>query len=201
MGYETTFRLKGKLDDNFKPRWRERPYTCDIEKGKNVLLATCVLSDASDADSAKLNKLYDKVSVAFKIYRSYLVEDWKWCTQNHLEKNNNEIYFCGWEHADNNNPTWENEDELDNFFIPRLFLLAAFPCSSPYMENDKDNTYSNKIERLLEYINDIEDCVNSMMDYQFINRYRDSEDADESDGYNHRFPEEADDTENEKRDE
>lgn len=36
------------------------------------------------------------------------------------------------------------------------------------------------------------------MNHKFVNRYRDSEDAYESDGYEHRFPEEKDEEEDEK---
>ena len=205
MGYETHFRLKGELDNRFKS-WMKEVKKEEIERQKNVLLATCMLTKLDKGDSFELSKAYETISMAFRMYLNYLVESWKISLQQRLDYEDEydkkgEVYFCGWNHAEGNGgPTWESEEDIINYFVPNIFLLAVEPCASPFdREND---TYHEKLEQISEYVDDIECSVIDMMDGQFISFYRNSPDlADESDGYSHRYPEEEDDDETNEDDE
>ena len=207
MGYETHFRLKGELDKQFTS-WMKEVKKEDINRQKNVLLATCMLTRLSKVDNFELNKVYNSISTAFRMYLNYLVEDWKINLQKRLDYEDeydkkNEVYFCGWNHSEgHDDPTWEDEDDMINYFVPNIFLLAVESAASPF-DND-DDTYYRKLEKISEYVNDLDDCVCDMMDSQFISFYRNhTELADESDGYDHKYPEEdesEDDTLNDSTD-
>ena len=96
-----------------------------------------------------------------------------------------------------NNFTWESREDIINLFTRSLFEIAIEPVPSRF-ESD-DSSYSDKIERAYETVSELQDTVTSFMTTEFIKRYRDSDDAWESDGYSHLFPEEVEEEENEKK--
>lgn len=196
MGYSTTFRLKGELDDKFKT-WTTSYKKSDEKKYKVILDAVCMKAyDGFESrDAWVLYKIYDKVHNSVQFYVRLIVENWKYCLNKTLKEHNNEINFCGWEHASDRDSPWESEEDLVDHFTESLFMLAINESNKPFggKRNEDDEEWYEKWQKVSDITSDIDECVVSLMDSQFINRYRDSEDADEDDGYNHRFPEDVDD--------
>ena len=198
MGYQTTFRLKGELDNQFKT-WMKSVTKSELTKYKVVLEGICMLP-IEKTDNMRghtyMYKLYDDINTAVTMYVNYIVESWKIDLKNRIDENN-EIWFCGWEFSDSGNDSpWENKEDLVDFFTEQLFLYVIQPTSGAF--DYKNDDYYDKLQKVFDNINDIDDSVYDMMNHKFVNRYRDSEDAYESDGYEHRFPEEKDEEEDEK---
>lgn len=195
MGYSTTFRLKGELDDKFKT-WTTSYKKSDEKKYKVILDAVCMKAyDGFDSkDTWVLHKIYDKVHSAVQFYVRLLVENWKYCIGKTLKEHNNEINFFGWEYSGDRDCPWESEEDLVDHFTEDLFMLAINESNKPFggKRNEDDEEWYEKWEKVNSITRDIDECVVSLMDNQFIDRYRDSEDADEDDGYSHRFPEDVD---------
>ena len=186
MSYETTFRLHGELDKQFVPWTKEKPAHKNIERSKNILLAICMQAPDDSKDSFQLYKHYDKIAWAIAMYVGELKEDWKHWLKESLDREDEyekkgEVTFLG-----RCSDTW-TEENLEEYFTSSLFRLSIYDTGSPF--DDNRDKFVRKEEELSEIINDIEECVTDMMDTEFINRYRDSEDADEEDGYTHHFPE------------
>lgn len=193
MGYETHFRLKGEIDPKFKFWGNDEPNDIKIKKQKEILVATCMhLPIKGENDEVSLTKQYDKVSFALRLYIAYIVEKWKFFIKERLDNEKSEIYFCGWQFSNRDGNAW-TEESLEEYFTKNLFQLAIWDVGSPFDENT--DRYYKKLEQITGYVDDIEDCVWDLWDRMFIDRYRDSEDAYESDGYSHRFPDETDDEE------
>jgi len=197
MGYSTTFRLKGELDDQFKT-WMRNVTKSELTKYKVVLEGICMLPVEKDENMrghTYMYKLYGDINTAVSMYVKYIIESWKADLKNRIDENN-EIDFCGWEYCDSRNDSpWENDDDLTDFFTEQLFLYVIQPTQGAF--EYKNDDYYDKLQKVSDSINEIEDSVYSMMNHKFVERYRNSEDADESDGYEHRFPEEKDDEDDE----
>lgn len=195
MGYSTTFRLKGELDNQFKPIRQQKSYTLfssTPEEYECVLVAIVMKSgiENSKIDVSEIHNIYKNIKMELSSYITYLIDDWKYNTEKILKADNNEITFYGWNYSDtDNNFTWESREDIINFFTRSLFEIAIEPVPSRF-ESD-DSSYSDKIERAYETVSELQDTVTSFMTTEFIKRYRDSDDAWESDGYTHLFPEEV----------
>lgn len=204
MGYQTTFRLKKELDSKFKPYIGKPIDASEKLEGKMMITAECMKNIRTVTEDGKNNemveidyrKLFKAISWQVRSYVLTVQQDWKYYVEQHLKKNNNEIWFCGWEYSEGRNSmsSWDSVDEVISFFTEQLFLHAMHPTSSPYADEHDD--YYQKLQEISDEINEIEDAVNRTMDSEFIGFYRDNEElADESDGYNHFFPEEKDEME------
>lgn len=210
MGYQTTFRLKKELDSEFKPYISKPIDASEKLEGKMMITAECMkniktVTDSKDNEKIEIDyrRLFKSISWQVRSYVLTLQQDWKYYIEQELKKNNNEIWFCGWEYSDGRGSisSWDSIDEVVSFFTEQLFLHAMHSTSSPYADEHDD--YYQKLQEVSDQINEIEDSVNRTMDSEFISFYRDNEElADESDGYNHFFPEEKDEAEkvNEKTD-
>ena len=202
MGYSTTFRLKGELDNQFKPI-RQKSYTlfsATPEEYECVLVAIVMKSgiENSKVDVSEIHNIYKNIKMELSSYVTYLIDDWKYNTENILKSDNNEITFCGWNYSDSDYGfTWESKEDIIKSFTRSLFEIAIEPVPSRF-ESD-DSSYSDKIERAYETVSELQDTVSSFMTSEFIKRYRDSDDAWESDGYKHFFPEEIAEMEDEKK--
>ena len=202
MGYSTTFRLKGELDNQFKPI-RQKSYTlfsATPEEYECVLVAIVMKSgiENSKVDVSEIHSIYKNIKMELSSYVTYLIDDWKYNTENILKSDNNEITFCGWNYSDSDYGfTWESKEDIIKSFTRSLFEIAIEPVPSRF-ESD-DSSYSDKIERAYETVSELQDTVSSFMTSEFIKRYRDSDDAWESDGYKHFFPEEIAEMEDEKK--
>lgn len=202
MGYSTTFRLKGELDNQFKPI-RQKSYTLfssTPEEYECVLVAIVMKSgiENSKVDVSEIHNIYKNIKMELSSYVTYLIDDWKYNTENILKSDNNEITFCGWNYSDSDYGfTWESKEDIIKSFTRSLFEIAIEPVPSRF-ESD-DSSYSDKIERAYETVSELQDTVSSFMTSEFIKRYRDSDDAWESDGYTHFFPEEIEEDEDEKK--
>lgn len=202
MGYSTTFRLKGELDNQFKPI-RQKSYTLfssTPEEYECVLVAIVMKSgiENSKIDVSEIHNIYKNIKMELSSYVTYLIDDWKYNTENILKSDNNEITFCGWNYSDSDYGfTWESKEDIIKSFTRSLFEIAIEPVPSRF-ESD-DSSYSDKIERAYETVSELQDTVSSFMTSEFIKRYRDSDDAWESDGYKHFFPEEIAEMEDEKK--
>lgn len=196
MGYQTTFRLKKELDDEFVS-WMNKVSKEDLAKAKTILGATCMT--AIDEYSDKKNhiidkyKIWDTISSALNQYIFLLREDWKIALKSRFNENK-EIYFCGWEYSDGHNGSaFETLDDYTAFLMEQIYPIAISRTKGRF---DKDNEdFYEKEHQIYEYINEIEDEVWSVMNHIFIERYRDNEDADEDDGLNHLYPENKKDDE------
>lgn len=197
MGYQTTFRLKGELDDQFKT-WMKSVTKSELTKYKVVLEGICMLPVEKNDNMrghTYMYKLYGDINTAVSMYVEYIIESWKIWIKDRINENN-EIYFCGWEYSNSgNNSPWESKEDLVDFFTEQLFLYVIQPTQGAF--EYKNDDYYDKLQKVSDSINEIEDSVYGMMNHKFVNRYRDSEDAYESDGYDHRFPEEKDDEDEE----
>lgn len=195
MGYSTTFRLKGELDNQFKPIRQQKSYTLfssTPEEYECVLVAIVMKSgiENSKIDVSEIHNIYKNIKMELSSYITYLIDDWKYNTEKILKADNNEITFYGWNYSDtDNNFTWESREDIINLFTRSLFEIAIEPVPSRF-ESD-DSSYSDKIERAYETVSELQDTVSTFMTTEFIKRYRDSDDAWESDGYKHLFPEEV----------
>lgn len=202
MGYSTTIRLKGELDSKFKG-WGKHSLPQDRQQYKSVLLATCRLiscdyENNKNSLTAYLTKAYKEISFAVTLYVNLIANDWKVSLEEELKNNENKTDLYGWQYSDDYpRSAWEDLDELKSYFTDSLFQAAVYPTNSPYSKEDSEA--NSKEESLNSYINDIEDCVWECLNTEFIRFYRNHPElADESDGYNRRFPEEKDVDEDEK---
>ena len=181
MGYSTTFKLKGELDEEFKPISSYNKFSffdTDIKEDKIVLMSFCLITGVKGEDSktkaGELEEIYKVIKGHVRAYVSDIIEEWKEGIVARLGENN-EITFCGWEHARGGNTIgWETRKDLEDYFIEALFTKAIYAVGSPF---DEETQYYKKHEDLLETISDIENCVYDLMDSLFIKRYRDSADA------------------------
>lgn len=194
MGYETTFRLKGELDSKFKGCGKHST-KAEKDQYEAILLATCKLVSLnyeSDKNSLSsyLVKAYKDIAFALDFYANVLINDWKVSLEKDLKENNNETFFCGWQHADVDRGAWESIDELKSYFKRGLFQESIYPTNSPYA--DENNDYTIKLDRIQSYVEDLESCIYDCLSNDFIKFYRNNPDlADESDGISHFFPEES----------
>ena len=203
MGYSTTFRLKGELDNQFKPIRQQKSYTLfssTPEEYECVLVAIVMKSgiENSKIDVSEIHNIYKNIKMELSSYITYLIDDWKYNTEKILKADNNEITFYGWNYSDvDKDFTWESREDIINSFTRSLFEIAIEPVPSRF-ESD-DSSYSDKIERAYETVSELQDTVTSFMTTEFIKRYRDSDDAWESDGYRHLFPEEIEEEKDEEK--
>lgn len=184
MGYSTTFRIKGELDKQFVSNsWVDTSHLA-IRKSRMMIISSCLKNWEN-----KESQAFDEIWWQVKAYETQLIEKWKKNLVSEIDREDEytkkgEVDFYGWEHANVDN-TW-TEESLGDYFSEELFLIALSDGGSRF---DTESNYHKKIEEIVSYVDDIEGCVDSMMDGIFIERYRDSEDADEDDGDKHRFPE------------
>lgn len=193
MSYQTTFRLKKELDSQFKS-WMKSVSQSELTKYKVILEGTCMLPVKEDNSvySTYLHKCYDLVHSAISMYVKYLSESWKIGLTHRIDENN-EIFFCGWQYSNNDVSPWESEDAIIDFYTEELFLYTIQATKGAF---DYENTdYQDKLQKVADVVNSIEESVYDMWNQKFVERYRDSEDADESDGYKHKFPEEPEEDE------
>lgn len=193
MGYSTTFRLKGELDSKFQPLYRKEPTKQEIQRYKSALLALCMneIPENKRSNYFELIRVFDNLWVGVQSCVLTFKEIWKYRLKSRIE--NNEIDFYGWEYSDDRDISlWDDEDDLVAFHTNDLFEIVIVPASSRF---DKESeSYYEKLSQINNVINSLEESVDSLMDQQFFEFYRDSDKADESDGYNRHFPEEVDET-------
>lgn len=201
MGYQTTFRLKKNIDDDFVS-WMKEIKPEELVKAKTILGATCIT--AIDEYGDKKNhiidkyKIWDAISIAMKQYIYLLREDWKINLKSRINENN-EVSFCGWNYSDGHGSlAFESLDVYSAFLMEQIFPIAISSTKGRF-ERDNEDFYE-KERQIYEYINVMEEEVWEIMDHDFIKRYRDNEDADEDDGLTHFYPESKKDDTIEKED-
>lgn len=190
MGYSTTFRLKGELDDQFKG-WGRTYTDLELEEYKNLIAAVCLtVIDNYSSESflyARLRKIYVEIASAVRTYISCLENNWKLSLIQELKDNNNQIDVYGWNYSEKSSSDWP--DSCSNYFVNNLFEIAIFNTESPF--DSKHDKFDEKRQQIWDYVNAIEEEVQDCMMRKFVNFYRDrSELADESDGCTRFFPEE-----------
>lgn len=199
MGYQTNFRLKGELDDKFKSFYSKEISKKEIQRYKSALVAVCMDELPKDKRSNffELTRVFDILYTSVQACVNIYIETWKQNLKDRFE--DNEIHFCGWEFSDGRDISiWDNEEDLICFYVNDLFEVLISPSSSRF---DKDNdTYYTKLQQVSDQVDSLEESVWSLMNQEFINFYRDNDKADESDGYNRHFPEEADEETQERKD-
>ena len=190
MGYSTTFRLKGELDEQFKG-WGKTYTDLELEEYKSLIMAVC-LTAADNYSSgsflySRLRKIYVEVASAVRTYIHCLENNWKLSLTQELKDNNNQIDVYGWNYSENNSSDWP--DAYVSYFVNNLFEVAIFNTESPF--DSKHNKFDEKKQQIWDYVRDIEEEVRDNMMRKFVNFYRDHPElADESDGCTHFFPEE-----------
>lgn len=188
MGYSTTFRLKKELDSDFVP-WVKKIDESELNKYKSILRAICELpykDELKDRYSTSLFALYNKIYYIVNAYVTLISSAWKIDLKSRFY-DDNKINFWGWEYS-KDDAIWKDENDVAEFFTNDLFCTVVKPTSGPFDQDNDD--YNQKAQEIWDQINEIEDSVWTALNHKFIRRYRNSEDADESDGYNHKFPEE-----------
>lgn len=201
MSYKTTFRLKKEIDGDFVS-WMAEINPEDLAKAKTIFGSTCMT--AIDENSDKKNhiidkyKIWDSISSAMKQYIFLLREDWKVNLKSKINENN-EVSFCGWNYSDGHGgSTFENLDAYSAFLMEQIYPIAISSTKGRFEKDNED--FYEKEHQIYEYINEMEDEVWEIMDQEFIERYRDNEDADENDGLTHFYPENKKDDTIEKED-
>ena len=181
MGYQTTFRLKKGIDGDFVS-WMNNVGKEDLAKAKTIFGATCMTSidEYSDKKSNIIDKykIWDSISSALKQYVYLLREDWKINLESRINKDN-EISFCGWEYSDGHDCSFESLEDYMAFLMEQIYPIAISRTKGRF-EKDNDD-FNEKEHQIYEYINEIEDEVWNIMNHIFIERYRNSKDADEDD--------------------
>lgn len=190
MGYQTTFRLKKEIDDDFVS-WMHEVKSEDLAKAKTILASTCMtaIDDYSDKKSHIIDKykIWDSISSALKQYLYLLREDWKINLKSRFNENK-EISFCGWNYSDGHGGSaFESLDVYSAFLMEQIYPIAISSTKGRFEKDNED--FYEKEHQIYEYINEMEDEVWEIMNQEFIKRYRDNEDADEDDGLTHFYPE------------
>lgn len=197
MGYQTNFRLKGELDSQFKSFYSKDISKKEVQRYKSALVAICMseLPEDKRTNFFELSVCFDKIYTATQACVNIYIETWKQNLKDRFE--DNKVHFCGWEYSDGRDISiWDNEEDLICFYANDLFEILISPASSRF---DKENdTYYEKLQQISNQVDSLEESVWSLMNQKFIDFYRDSDKADESDGYNRHFPEEVDESEKER---
>jgi hypothetical protein len=173
MGYTTRFKLKGELDQEFKPRLSSA--FSNKQKEESILKGVCMLNGFHEPnDYFSLGKIYDNISFAVKSYANVIEDEWRESIAERA-KDEDGIQMCGYEYSRGRFGDYEVEDEyyLD-YVIAQLFSISIQKTDSKW---EKDTKYYEKEQEIFDIVHNIEDTVWTHMDYQFIKRYRDSEDA------------------------
>ena len=174
MGYGTKFTLKGDLDDKFKSSNYIPLRKGEIEATKTLLVAHCMCVDNSKSEHYLEAEL--RIEKSLRTYVDYLEEDWKENLERRI-KEDGCVHFCGWEHSRGREESaWSDIEDIIGFYFQELFLLAIIRTKSPF---EKDTDYYTKQEKILDILTDLPWNVYDMWDQKFIDRYRDSEDAEE----------------------
>jgi len=201
MGYQTTFRLKKEIDDNFVS-WMDKIKPEELAKAKTILASTCMtaIDDYSDKKSHIIDKykIWDSISSALKQYLYLLREDWKINLKSRFNENK-EVDFYGWNYSDGHGGSaFDTLDDYSTFLMEQIYPIAISSTKGRFEKDNED--FYEKEHQIYEYINEMEDEVWEIMNQEFIKRYRDNEDADEDDGLTHFYPENKKDDTIEKED-
>lgn len=177
MGYETRIKLKGELDKEFKSWMSTEVNEGDIQSAKDILIVTCMLCgcEQNSTDMSLPDKIYKNITFRVRYYVNILTQSKKKHLEKELEENDNTVTLCGMSFSPGNESCIWDEDKLPQYFISQLFMLAAFATPGPFDRNNE--AYMQKLEEVTDIIDEIESSVYDMIDYQFVKRYRGSEDA------------------------
>lgn len=180
MSYETTFKLKKELDDEFKSHSLVSNLLFEeyVEQLKNLLIAQCLFDD-ENINRDTLSLLYDKIKLNCTLYVNKLIEYWKISLMNELKEHNETVYFNGWKFSPKAilQSTFQNITEIINYFTKELLFISITKTKTP-LDNDNSDYYAKR-DKIQEIINDIPSSVFDFWDFKFINRYRNSLDAEE----------------------
>lgn len=205
MGYETHFRLKGELDEQFKPFVKKPFPKAELAKNKKTLWAAIMLSpkkffdEKEFPDTMNISKIYSLIDFLVRGYIMMLSQNWKYGLEKELKENGKETFFCGWQYSDSrgSNSSWDDEDDLCQFFTGSLFDSIVYYACHQYGNGKEDEENIDYDTNIRETIDELDDSVSEFWNHKFIERYRDNADADEDDGNMRQFPENVENTEQE----
>lgn len=182
MGYEVKFKIK-ELDNKFKPQFKDKP--CDEDemfKQKQILL-NFIMIFPERGEYLNMNKIYNDFDMYFRIYVSYLEENWKWSIQERLKKDEwteeNEIYFCGWEFSQNRGDV--DLDKTKEYYFEHLFNIYSVVKTPDYF-TDKEH-YHDKYYDISKYIDEFTEAYYDELNKDFVNFYRDKEETEIDESY------------------
>ena len=174
MGYGTKFKLKGDLDKEFKSSGYLNHSQSEIDAMEILLIAQCMCEDNYKCDHYLETE--KRIETTLRMYVTYLEEKWKSDLKDRLAEDGS-IRFCGWEHSrGGRNISWNSSDDIVSFYLRELFLIAIIKTQNPL---DEDSNYHIKQQKIFDLLADLPWNVNDMWDQKFIDRYRDSDDAEE----------------------
>lgn len=174
MGYGTKFKLKGELDREFKSSGYMNLKQSEIDAMETLLVAQCMCEDNCKCDHYL--EAEKRIENALRIYVAYLEEKWKRDFEDSLSEDK-VVYLCGWEYSRGRHEVaWSSADDIVSFYLRELFLLAIIKTQDPL---EKDSNYYIKRQKIFDMLADLPWNVNDMWVHKFIDRYRDSDDAEE----------------------
>ena len=174
MGYGTKFKLKGELDREFKSSGYMNLKQSEIDAMETLLVAQCMCEDNYKCDHYL--EAEKRIENTLRVYVSYLEEKWKRDFEDSLSEDK-VVYLCGWEYSRGRHEVaWSSADDIVSFYLRELFLLAIIKTQDPL---EKDSNYYIKRQKIFDMLADLPWNVNDMWVHKFIDRYRDSDDAEE----------------------
>ena len=174
MGYGTKFKLKGDLDREFKSSRYMNLKQSEIDAMETLLVAQCMCEDNYKCDHYL--EAEKRIENTLRVYVSYLEEKWKRDFEDSLSEDK-VVYLCGWEYSRGRHEVaWSSADDIVSFYLRELFLLAIIKTQDPL---EKDSNYYIKRQKIFDMLADLPWNVNDMWVHKFIDRYRDSDDAEE----------------------
>lgn len=174
MGYQVTLKFPKdyEIDPKYKPMKLNKTgcFRNTSETIKQEIIQYCML-DHSENPAEVFRYLRMNVGLLIE----YLFDKSREYIMNSIETNG-EVSWCGWNYADAES-VFDNKDNLVDSCVMDLALLATVVKTPDYLE-DSERFY-DKVNAIRDAIN-IDEIAIEMMDYEFLNQYR--EEFDECDG-------------------
>ena len=163
MGYQITWKTKDLPEEEVKeytPTYSNRNYqeqwSADIRKYKLELIIKC-LNSSKDTFQDVI------ISMAWRYYKRLLEDEWKWNLVQQL-KNNEEVWFCGWEYS---KPC--SDDYTETLYENLMILCGCCRVADPI---EDEEYFESKQQRIEEQIESLEEEVRDTLTHQFIDKYR-----------------------------
>ncbi len=186
MGYSTTFRLKGEIDERFQPNKYRVP---NVSKSMSILTAICLHKFVIETKTFCFYTTFEQIYENLRFALHELICDVEQVVkQNFVLDKNKEIYFYGWQYSDESSRLgFDTLEEFEKCILDQLFQIVACPTSTRFDKNHED--FNEKEDQISDILNDIEYEVKEIVTFNFVQYYREHPElADEDDGIKHFFP-------------
>ena len=166
MGYQITWKVKDlptDITDKLTPRFSKdkdsNKWEKDVKDTRLKLLIKCLNTNKETSDGII------SIPIFIGCYKSILEDQWRFHMLQQI-KNNEEVWFCGWEYSKND----DYSDYSDTIISDLITTAVCSKDSDPISDSEYFEEKKCKIENLL---NDLEEAVESNMNHKFVDEYRD----------------------------